>query len=92
MSWKKRLCIYMQNSIESYKVGWNKKGDVMIKRHTHLLNEHSAEKKRAKLIQQLQRSVKAVDANANGTSGYTIKEGKNAGKVLNHIRNNPKKL
>ena len=68
------------------------KGDVMIKRHTHLLNEHSAEKKKAKLIQQLQRSVQAVDANANGTSGYTIKNGKNAGKVLNHIRKNPKKI
>ena len=57
-----------------------------------MLNEHSAEKKKAKLIQQLQRSVQAVDANANGTSGYTIKNGKNAGKVLNHIRKNPKKI
>mgnify|MGYP000877310673 FL=1 len=64
----------------------------MIKRYTHLLNEHSAEKKKAKLIQQLQRSVQAVDANANGTSGYTIKNGKNAGKVLNHIRKNSKKI
>ena len=64
----------------------------MIKRHTHLLNEFSRKKSEAKLVQQLQRSVKAVDANANGTSGYTIKEGKTTGKVLNHIRNNPKKL
>ena len=64
----------------------------MIKRHTHLLNEHSAEKKKAKLIQQLQRSVKAVDANANGTSGYTIKEGKNAGKVLKHLKTDKNKL
>ena len=69
-----------------------KKGDVMIKRHTHLLNEFSRKKSEAKLIQQLQKSVKAVDANANGTSGYTIKEGKNAGKVLKHIRKNPNKL
>ena len=57
-----------------------------------MLNGHSAETIKAKLIQQLQRSVKAVDANANGTSGYTIKEGKNAGKVLNHIRKNPHKI
>ena len=64
----------------------------MIKRHTHLLNEHSAEKKRARLIQQLQRSKKAVDVNANGTSGYTIKEGKNAGKVLKHIKKDSNKL
>jgi hypothetical protein len=51
-----------------------------------LLNEFSRKKSEAKLIQQLRKSVKAVDANAHGTSGYTIKEGKNAGKVLNHIR------
>ena len=61
-------------------------------RHEHLLNEYSAEKKKAKLIQQLQKSVKAVDANANGTSGYTIKEGKNAGKVLNHISKDSSKI
>jgi len=64
----------------------------MIKRHTHLLNEHSAEKKKARLIQQLQRSVKAVDANANGTIGYAIKKGKKAGKILKHIRKKPNKL
>ena len=69
-----------------------KKGDVMIKRHTHLLNEFSRKKSEAKLIQQLHKSVKAVDTNANGTSGYTIKEGKNAGKVLNHIRNKSNKI
>ena len=68
------------------------KGDVMIKRYTHLLNEFSRKKSEAKLIQRLQRSVKAVDANANGTSGYTIKEGKNAGKVLKHLKTNPNKL
>ena len=57
----------------------------MIKRYTHLLNEFR-KKSEAKLIQQLRKSVKAVDANAHGTSGYTIKQGKNAGKVLKHIR------
>ena len=64
----------------------------MIKRHTHLLNQFSRKKSEAKLIQQLQRSVKAVDANANGTSGYTIKEGKNAGKVLKHLKTESKKI
>ena len=64
----------------------------MIKRHTHLLNEFSRKKSEAKLIQQLHKSVKAVDRNAKGTSGYTIKEGKNAGKVLNHIRNKSNKI
>ena len=64
----------------------------MVKRHTHLLNEFSRKKSEAKLIQQLQRAVKAVDANANGTSGYTIKEGKNAGKVLKHLKTDRSKL
>ena len=64
----------------------------MVKRHTHLLNEFSRKKSEAKLIQQLHKSGKAVEANANGTSGYTIKEGKNSGKVLKHIRKNPSKL
>ena len=45
----------------------------MIKRHTHLLNEFSRKKSEAKLVQQLHKSVKAVEANANGTSGYLIK-------------------
>ena len=63
-----------------------KKGDVMIKRHTHLLNEFSRKKSEAKLTQQLNKSVEAPEANANGTSGYLIKEGKNAGKVLKHLK------
>jgi len=29
--------------------------------------------------------VKSVDTNANGTSGYTVKNGPNKGKVLGHI-------
>ena len=61
-------------------------------RFSRLLGEFSRKKSEAKLIQQLRKSVKAVDANAHGTSGYTIKEGKNAGKVLNHIRKNSSKI
>ena len=64
----------------------------MIKRHTHLLNEFSRKKSEAKLAQQLNKTTEAPAANANGTSGYLIKEGKNAGKVLKHIRKNPSKL
>ncbi len=64
----------------------------MIKRHTHLLNEFSRNKTEAKLVQQLQRSRKVVEANANGTSGYTITEGKNAGKILNHLKKDSKKI
>ena len=64
----------------------------MIKRHTHLLNEFSRKKSEAKLTQQLNKSVEAPAANANGTSGYLIKAGKNAGKVLKHLKTDPNKL
>ena len=69
-----------------------KKGDVMIKRHTHLLNEFSRKKSEANLQSKLNQSVKAPAANANGTSGYLIKEGKNAGKVLKHLKTDKNKL
>ncbi|MBA1340336.1 MAG: hypothetical protein FD547_000322 [Pelagibacterales bacterium] len=64
----------------------------MIKRHTHLLNEFSRKKAEAKLVQQLQKSRKTVAVNANGTSGYTLQKGENAGKVLNHLKKNPKAI
>ena len=56
----------------------------MIKRSAHLLNEFSRNQSEAKLVQQLRKSRKTVTVNANGTSGYTIQKGKNAGKVLKH--------
>ena len=34
----------------------------------------------------LLRARKEVAINANGTSGYSIKEGKNAGKVVGHLK------
>jgi len=40
----------------------------------------------------MERSRKAVAANANGTSGYTIKSGKNAGKVLKHLKKETNKI
>ena len=61
-------------------------------RHTKLLNEFSRSKSQAELLNKMQKSRKAVEANANGTSGYLIKEGKNAGKVLKHIKTNRTKL
>jgi hypothetical protein len=64
----------------------------MIKRHAHLLNNFSRNSSEAKLVQQLQRSRKTVETNANGTSGYTIKEGRNAGKVLKHLKKDSKKI
>ena len=51
-------------------------------RHTKLLNEFSRSKSQAEFLNKMLKSRKAVEANANGTSGYRIKEGVNAGKVL----------
>jgi len=55
-------------------------------RHTKLLNEFSRTKTQAELLNKMARSRKAVEVNANGTSGYKIKEGANAGKVIKHIK------
>ena len=55
-------------------------------RHTKLLNEFSRSKSQAELLNKMQKARKAVEANANGTSGYRIKEGSNAGKILKHLK------
>ena len=67
------------------------KGDVM-NRFSRLLGEFSRNSQRAKLTQQLNKKVEAPEANANGTSGYLIKEGPNAGKILKHLKTDRSKL
>ena len=57
-------------------------------RHTKLLNEFSRSKSQAELLNKMQKSRKAIEINANGTSGYKIKAGANAGKVLKHLKKN----
>ena len=61
-------------------------------RFSRLLGKFSRNKSEAKLAQQLNKSVEAPAANANGTSGYLIKEGKNAGTVLKHLKTDKNKL
>ena len=61
-------------------------------RFSRLLSEFSRKKSEANLQSKLNQSVKAPVANANGTSGYLIKEGKNAGKVLKHLKTDENKL
>ena len=68
-----------------------KKGDVM-DRFSRLLGKFSREKSEAKLASTLNKKVEAPEANANGTSGYLIKEGKNAGKILKHLKTDRTKL
>ena len=55
-------------------------------RHTRLLNEFSRSKSQAEFLNKMQKSRKAVEINANGTSGYKIQNGKNRGKVLKHLK------
>jgi hypothetical protein len=61
-------------------------------RFSRLLGKFSREISEAKLASTLNKTVKAPEANANGTSGYLIKEGKNAGKVLKHLKTDRNKL
>ena len=42
-----------------------------------------AKQRRERMINNV--LVKSVNTNANGTSGYTVKNGPNKGKVLKHI-------
>mgnify|MGYP001459513973 FL=1 len=61
-------------------------------RFSRLLGEFSRKRSEAKLAQQLNKSVEAPEANANGTSGYLIKQGKNAGKIIKHLKTDKNKL
>jgi hypothetical protein len=52
---------------------------------SHLLKSYSATNNAAQKRKVLQKSVKAVAVNANGTPGYMVKEGPNKGKILGHL-------
>ena len=49
---------------------------------SYFTGKSKAEKREKLMNKEL---VKAVDQNAHGTSGYTVKSGPNKGKVLKHI-------
>ena len=61
-------------------------------RFSRLLGQFSRKKSEAKLAQQLNKSVEAPEANANGTAGYLVKSGKNSGKILKHLKTDKNKL
>ena len=46
----------------------------------------ASEKAKQKKLNVLQRSKGSVNTYGNGTTGYMVKEGPNAGKVLKHIK------
>ena len=56
-----------------------------MKRMHRILSSFSRGSKNARLNQLMFRNVKTVETNANGTSGYMVKSGKNSGKILGHI-------
>ena len=41
---------------------------------------------------KMNKSVEAMETNANGTIGYKIKSGKNRGKVLKHLKTDKNQL
>ena len=55
-------------------------------RHTRMLKSYASEKAKEKKRNVLLRNKDSVEAYGNGTTGYTVKEGSNAGKVLKHIK------
>ncbi len=56
----------------------------MPNRHHYTLNTYSTEQKNKKKQKVLFNSRSEVDINGNGTSGYTVKNGPNKGKILGH--------
>jgi hypothetical protein len=53
------------------------------------LSSYAKEQELEKKRKILQKNVPAVEAYANGTTGYMVKAGANAGKVLKHIKVEP---
>jgi len=51
-----------------------------------MLKSYASEKEKEKKLNVLLRNKDGVEAYGNGTTGYTVKEGSNAGKVLKHIK------
>ncbi len=51
-----------------------------------MLSNYASEKAKEKKLNVLLRRKDGVEAYGNGTTGYTVKEGSNAGKVLKHIK------
>ncbi len=57
--------------------------------HTHLLQQHTAQRQKQAADTTLVRARKEVEINGNGTSGYVIKQGEHQGTVLGHIQRKP---
>ena len=61
---------------------FNREGDM--NRFSYLLKKYTSDSVMAKKAMTLFSARKEVDINANGTQGYVVKHGSNAGKALAH--------
>jgi len=62
-----------------------KQGVKMLEGSKGLIAKNFENKQKEKNIDNLNRNMKSVDTYGNGTTGYKIKNGVNAGKVVGHI-------
>ena len=58
----------------------------MRERMNDIVAKYSTAKAMEKKVKTLFRARQEVEINGNGTSGYVVKHGTNAGKVLKHIK------
>ena len=63
-----------------------------MKRMQRVLSWFSRGSKNARQNQLIFRGQKTVKTNANGTSGYLVKSGKNSGKILGHLKKKPSQI
>jgi len=64
----------------------------MRERMSDIVAKYSNARAQEQKIKTLFRARHEVDINGNGTSGYVVKHGTNAGKVLKHIKIEPKAI
>ena len=65
---------------------------VAMNRFSKLYGNSAVKKAEQKLSMQLSKNQKAPEANANGTAGYLVKNGKNSGKILKHLKTDKNQL
>ena len=55
-----------------------------MERHSYMLKQYSEQQSRKKKEEILLKARREVSINANGTSGYVVKQGANRNKILAH--------
>jgi hypothetical protein len=58
-------------------------------RHTYMMSSYYKKKDIEHKENAMKRAVQSVDTYGNGTTGYMIKHGSNAGKILKHLKVDP---